>query len=540
MHWPVGNLTGNLSSLPASAQRMLKGLARAAVVGLTLSACATHSPTMPNGVLPSPTLAATQADEREAYPAKDSPTHLPTPTSVPSPTPTWPAPIYATPTLDPPRDMPTGATLNATYTVRRGDTLSGIAIAVGTTVEELLALNNLRNPDRLMEGQTLTVALPITGQAPSIKLIPDSELVNGPSAVGFDVEQFVASRAGYLARHLEKVNNEWLTGAQIVVRVSEQHSVNPRLLIALLEYVGGWLDNPQPSAEQRAWPMGYRRTNLEGLYIQLVWAAARLNEGYYGWRLNNRLWVRLDDDTRAFMGNGINAGTAGLQNYLAAIHTRATWLDALGEAPGSFIQTYRRLFGNPWQYDIGPIVPAGVTQPELSLPWPEGETWLFTGGPHSAWGKGTPWGALDFTPQTVQGCANLREWVTAVADGVITRSRWGEVVLSLDPSGDDRIGWSVLYLHIHTQNRVAVGTRVKRGDRIGHPSCEGGVSSGAHVHLARRYNGEWLNAVGEVPFELGGWTPSEGSVEYDGTLTKGNLTREACECKQPNLNGVSW
>ncbi len=448
--------------------------------------------------------------------------------------------MNATPTPDPPRDIPTEATVNATYTVRRGDTLSGIAVAVGATVEELLALNNLRNPDRLVEGQQLIVALPITGQALSIKLIPDSELINSPSAVGFDLEGFIASRPGYLARHVEKVNNELLTGAQLVARVAEQQSVNPRLLVALLEHVGGWLDNPTPSADQMAWPLGYKRTNIKGLYIQLVWAAARLNEGYYGWRLNNRLWVRLDDDTRAFMGNGINAGTAGLQNYLAAISTRPVWLDVLGEGPGSFIQTYRRLFGNPWQYDIGPLVPAGVTQPELALPWPEGETWLFTGGPHSAWGKGTPWGALDFTPQTVQGCADLKEWVTAVADGVITRSRWGEVMLSLDPSGDDRIGWSVLYLHIRAENRVAPGARVKRGDRIGHPSCEGGLSSGAHVHIARRYNGEWLNAVGEIPFDLGGWVAAEGGAEYDGTLTKGSLTREACECKQPGVNGIAW
>ena len=516
-------------------------LCAVAALAVALSGCAVPAPAVPDTVTPAivfPTAQTRPAAATLASPAA-------TATAVPSPTPTWPAPVNATPTPDPPRDIPTGATVNSTYTVRRGDTLSGIAAAVGATVEELLALNNLRNPDRLVEGQQLIVALPITGQAPSIKLIPDSELVNGPAAVGFDLEGFIASRPGYLARHVEKVNNELLTGAQLVARVAEQQSVNPRLLVALLEHVGGWVDNPNPSGDRMTWPLGYKRTNITGLYIQLVWAAARLNEGYYGWRLNNRLWVRLDDDTRAFMGNGINAGTAGLQNYLAAISTRPVWLEVLGEGPGSFIQTYRRLFGNPWQHDIGPIVPKGVTQPELSLPWAKDEVWLFTGGPHSAWGKGTPWGALDFTPQTVQGCAELKEWVTAVADGVITRSRWGEVVLSLDPSGDDRIGWSVLYLHIREDTagaagRAAVGARVKRGDRIGHPSCEGGVSSGAHVHIARRYNGEWLNAVGEIPFDLGGWVAAEGGVEYDGALTKGSLTREACECKQLGVNGIAW
>jgi hypothetical protein len=321
--------------------------------------------------------------------------------------------------------------------------------------------------------------------------------------------------------------------------VAEQYSVNPRLLLALLEHTGGWVDNPLPSAEQLAAPLGYRRTDLKGLYIQLVWAAARLNEGYYGWRLGSRLWVRLDDNTRAWMGNGINAGTAGLQNYLAAISTRPVWMDVLGEGPDSFLNTYRRLFGNPWQHDIGPLVPADARQPALELPWRKGETWLFTGGPHAAWGNGTPWGGIDFAPQSTNGCAVLPEWATAMADGVITRSQEGEVVQSLDPSGDERIGWSILYLHLASEDRVAAGTRVRAGDPLGHPSCEGGLSTGAHLHLARRYNGEWLNATGALPFNLGGWVPTEGKVEYDGYLSNGQITREACECKELAVNGVS-
>jgi hypothetical protein len=43
---------------------------------------------------------------------------------------------------------------------------------------------------------------------------------------------------------------------------------------------------------------------------------------------------------------------------------------------------------------------------------------------------------------------------------------------------------------------MACGGRdaVKTGDRIGHPSCEGGAANATHVHIARRYNGEWIPA----------------------------------------------
>ena len=44
-----------------------------------------------------------------------------------------------------------------TYTVRRGDTLSEIAARFGTTVNELVRLNNIADPDRIYEGDRLII-----------------------------------------------------------------------------------------------------------------------------------------------------------------------------------------------------------------------------------------------------------------------------------------------------------------------------------------------------------------------------------------------
>ena len=49
---------------------------------------------------------------------------------------------------------PTGAT---TYTVQRGDTLSEIAERFGTTVSELVRLNNIQNPNLIYPGQVLVI-----------------------------------------------------------------------------------------------------------------------------------------------------------------------------------------------------------------------------------------------------------------------------------------------------------------------------------------------------------------------------------------------
>ncbi len=47
------------------------------------------------------------------------------------------------------------ATGGGTYVVQSGDTLSGIAAELGTTVEDLAAGNGIENPDLLYAGQTL-------------------------------------------------------------------------------------------------------------------------------------------------------------------------------------------------------------------------------------------------------------------------------------------------------------------------------------------------------------------------------------------------
>jgi murein DD-endopeptidase MepM/ murein hydrolase activator NlpD len=120
-----------------------------------------------------------------------------------------------------------------------------------------------------------------------------------------------------------------------------------------------------------------------------------------------------------------------------------------------------------------------------------------------------------------------------VADGLIVRSDKGAIIQDLDGDGFEQTGWVVLYMHIDTIGRVSAGSYVKAGGRIGHPSCEGGVSNGTHVHLARRFNGEWISADGQVPFILDGWISSGTGIEYDGFLIKDGNSVEAFDGNNP-------
>ena len=78
----------------------------------------------------------------------------------------------------------------------------------------------------------------------------------------------------------------------------------------------------------------------------------------------------------------------------------------------------------------------------------------------------------------------------------------------------------ILYLHIASAGKVQLGTFLDQDGLIGHPSCEGGSATGTHVHIARKYNGEWIAADGPLAFNLSGWISHKGEKAYEGTLTR--------------------
>ncbi|HJS19723.1 MAG TPA: LysM peptidoglycan-binding domain-containing protein [Anaerolineales bacterium] len=446
--------------------------------------------------------------------------------------------IFGTPTPDPPHAIPSPRQLVDTYTVEAGDTLGSIAQGYGISLNSLLEANGLNESSVLTIGMTLDIPPVDTGTIPgsSFKMIPDSELVYSPAAMDFDIEAYIQSQNGYLANYIQDVNGETLSGAQIIERISENYSINPRLLLALLEYRSQWVTNPAPSNVD--YPLGFYDDYYAGLYRQAAWAANNLNRGYYLWRVNALSSLPLSDGTYVPMDPTINAGTAGLQYFLSQYNNRPIW--DLDVSEFGFFLTYNMLFGSPYSYQIISPQSSNLTQPPMQLPIERGTVWSYTGGPHGGWDWGSAWAALDFAPPGEGGgCAPDTAWVVAVADGPIVRAEDGAVVQDLDNDGYEQTGWTVLYMHIDSFERVEEGTYVYAGEKIGHPSCEGGVSNATHLHLARRYNGEWIPADGSTPFILDGWVSSGNGVEYDGKLTRGTTVIEAWEGVHEGLNQIS-
>ena len=503
------------------------------VIVVSVAACQSAAPSAPSIGTPAAVLAPTSALAARVSGAQPA-TATPDAAKAPGPTST---PIGVRPTWTPRPDRPTFDT----YTIKSGDTLTGIAERLDVPMSALISANGITDPGKIRIGQVLKVPTQVDSSAPTDPLIPDSELVYGPTARDFDVAKFAEGQPGYLKSYSEVVEGRQLTGPQIIQLVATRYSVNPRLLLTLLELGGGWLSNPSPEGNAKVYPMGRIDGGRPRLYLQTTWTANALNQGYYGWKGRDLAMLTFKDGKRAKLNPSLNAGSLAVQYMLAAVNTS----DAFGSVvakDGAFRQTYQRLFGDSFAKALDPVVPPDLKQPEMKLPWTAGEWWYYTGGPHGAWASGSAWGALDFIPgrDTMGGCWDASKyWDTAVAPGLVVRSENGEVAVNLQGENTETTGWVVFYMHVDNDDRVSVGTQLKQGDRIGHPSCEGGASNGTHLHIARKYNGEWLPAYGPIPFVLSGWTAnSEGVEEYDGTLLKGNEKRESCECRVDDTNGL--
>ncbi len=412
------------------------------------------------------------------------------------------------------------------YTAQSGDTLTGLAWRFNTSVAEILAANSFipASATTMPPGMPMKIPiyyLPLWGSP--YQIIPDSQFVNGPAQVGFDTSAFVNAHPGWLKNVRGYVSDKNRTGAEIIDLVAMNYSLSPRLLLALLEYQSGALSQPLPPPGFEDYPLGFEAVNRKGLFLQLGWAANQLNDAYYLFRQEQLGQITHQDGRVERIDPWQNAASVSLMHFFNTLYEPERYFKAIG-AQG-LAQTYRGLFGEPWP-DQKPNLAGSLEQPFFLLPFSPGDVWALTGGPHTAWGNLHPYTALDFAPPSkVQGCASSDRWATAVADGVIVRADTSMgVMLDTDGDGDERTGWNVFYLHLASQDRVRAGTVVKAGQPLGHPSCEGGSATGTHVHIARKYNGEWMPAAGigggVLAFDLEGWRAYDGIAAYEGYLKR--------------------
>jgi len=118
------------------------------------------------------------------------------------------------------------------YTVRSGDTLSAIAVRLGTTQASLVKLNRLRNPHSLQVGQRLRVP----ARAAKARAASSSN-----SFAGRTYPSAVVSAAARNRAHLARVGvPSRAQTRQMIINTARRHGVDPRLALAVGWQESGW------------------------------------------------------------------------------------------------------------------------------------------------------------------------------------------------------------------------------------------------------------------------------------------------------------
>jgi LasA protease len=510
------------------------------VISLTVSACAsspslwgvaqTPTPNSPLDVNPVAVDPFTVNDSLTIFPTSTIPPEIATelastPTSTPVDMPPLINPTF-TPALD---------TAPYLYYAQSGDMLPAIASRFGVEESEITSDGDLTKTTLIDPGTLLVVPNRIyEPTTPNVQIMPDAEIIFSSSASDFDVQAYIDEQDGYLANFKEYLGSAgWVTGYGAVERLAIENSINPRMILGILEYESRWVRGRPVDALHTDYPMGFNDYHYKGMSVQLVWAINNMAIGYYGWRAGTLTHLEFPDGTRLRIDPRLNAGTVAIQYLFSRLHSQSQWSQIINPDSG-FPVMYEQMFGDPWARadTVNPIFPSALNQPPLVLPFQPDTEWSLTGGPHNAWGQINPsiygvsnsvYAAIDFAPATAKGgCDPTPTWVVASAPGLVVRSANGVVVVDLDGDGYEQTGWNLLYLHIATTGRVPAGTWVETNDRIGHASCEGGVSTGTHLHFARKYNGEWVTADGPIPFILSGWRVVAGDKAYEGKMVRGD------------------
>ena len=451
------------------------------------------------------------------------------------------------------------------HTVAAGDTLTRIAERFGVSIASLLAANNLANPDYLEVGQVIQLPQPPVDYTSAFRILPDSRLVRSIGASSFDSARFIESQRGVLPRMTVAVQKRGSDGAdqshdypasQIIERVSLEYSLDTRILLAFLEYSARLLSDRSVDRERQLYPLLEKAEppglDRAGLYKQLSWLADTLNRGFYDWKYRGVGILEFPDGSRLYYEPALNAASIAIQYALANMRSVADWKRDIEEA--GLYRTYRDLFGDPFT-GAQPTVPTHLRQPDLTLPFPKGDVWRFTGGFHGGWGNGSAWAAVDFSPPDEEGqgayCYVSSFPITAVARGTIARLDEGLVVQDLDQDGDEGSGWTILYLHLDRHDSLQEGQTVEAGNILGYASCSGGFSTATHLHIARRYNGEWIPAdcircppaMTIPPFVMSGWkVVGLGSQLYQGFMVnlQDNRSAVAEQGRFTDINEISW
>jgi LysM repeat protein len=269
----------------------------------------TPTPIGGNPVSPSPIL-----DVVDTQTPTQTNTPLPVSTATYTATPTSLLDVFvtknSTATVPATPDIPDDSIL---YYAQSGDWLPAVANRFGVEVSEITSPKPISNKGLLDPGTLLIIPDQHDDTAsytPAAQLIPDSEIVFSATAVDFNISGYIREAGGYLSTYREYLGSTgWATGSGAIERLSYENSIDPRLLLAILDYEAHWVRGKPETVLRADYPLDYQKPAFKGMFQQLAWAINQISMGYYGWRTGTITNLTFRDGNKLRIDPTLNAGT---------------------------------------------------------------------------------------------------------------------------------------------------------------------------------------------------------------------------------------
>jgi murein DD-endopeptidase MepM/ murein hydrolase activator NlpD len=405
----------------------------------------------------------------------------------------------------------------------------------------------------ILEGETPPIS---TNDLPNWNILSNGQFVFGPNVADFDFKSYISTSAPHL--------NDY---AGLIFSRADYYSINPKLYLILMEISTGLVTNISATEQDLENPFNLSMVGFEG---QLDAISENLMDAYYGYlyteepknELTRKTPIyQLNDGTSFTVSPSVNAASLAVISVLSPQVNYSGLAKLLDNTePMGFVQQYKRLFGlddplseenriylpgeagfhdtpvdesslSVFGLDVPfPIGGAAVDETStvaggsgplpftMQLPYLQGDSWSANGAHNFAGSSGTDMSSIDFSKGwPAWGTDTSQMWIVAAAAGVPdVRPSY-----STDESCYVRInhgdGWETSYYHL--SGVLNLGASIQQNQKIGviannepQAICNGGSSTGPHVHFSLAHNGAWVPIEG-VPFS--GWVIHPGEYAYD-------------------------
>jgi murein DD-endopeptidase MepM/ murein hydrolase activator NlpD len=330
----------------------------------------------------------------------------------------------------------------------------------------------------------------------------DRRLTYEPDFYAPQIQALLDTQAGPLKTMVLSVGDRRHSFAEVLTGQTSYYSVNPKVILALIELQSRLLSTAGPSSDQVGWALGYQgeNGNKRGLQAQVRWAVKQL------------LYAKRDypeyapltyaDNSSAPPPPGWSLSEYAVARALAPTTTPGRLLGLLDR----FRETYTRLFGDPRTPPEGWPAPSA---PFLSWPiaHPAPVTSFFDhGGPfltrNARAGIITYWGRtetdLAFAYNGHDGwdyAAAPPDMALAAADGaVVFAGNADDNCNTRAVIVDHGNGYRTLYWHLARVD-VQIGDRVAHGQPVGMIGSTG-CATGPHLHFGVQFLGRNTDPYG--------------------------------------------